>query len=86
MTQKKGDLTAIKVVGPQHELMIMSKEGAVIRVKTPDISQLGRNTQGVKIMNVADGDKVSSVARMVAKKPKAKTKVNENQGALDLGV
>jgi DNA gyrase subunit A len=86
MTQKKGDLTAMKVVGPQHELMIMSKEGAVIRVKTPDISQLGRATQGVKIMNVADGDKVSSVARMVAKKPKAKAKVDENQSSLDLGV
>jgi DNA gyrase subunit A len=85
MTERKGDLIAMKVVGPQHELMIMSREGAVIRVKTPEISQLGRSTQGVKVMNVAEGDKVSSVARMVAKKAHPKPKVDENQGALDLG-
>ena len=49
MTIKKGLLAGLKVVAPQHELMIISTEGVVIRVKVNDISQLGRSTQGVKI-------------------------------------
>ncbi|MCI7504865.1 MAG: DNA gyrase subunit A, partial [Coriobacteriaceae bacterium] len=49
MTVKKGNLVACRIVGPQHELMIMSNEGVIIRVKVKDISRLGRSTQGVKI-------------------------------------
>ena len=83
MTAKKGQLAACRVVGPQHELMIVSADGVVIRVKVPDISKLGRSTQGVKVMNVADTDSVCALARMVA--PKAKPKVDPNQGMLDFG-
>ena len=82
MTIKKGLLAGLKVVAPQHELMIISTEGVVIRVKVNDISQLGRSTQGVKIMDVADGDKVAALARMKQSKPKAK--LPEGQTAFDL--
>ena len=83
MTTKKGNLAACRVVGPQHELMVVSEEGVIIRVKVKDISKLGRSTQGVKVMNLSDGDRVSAVARMVAHKKKAEPK-DENQGVLDL--
>ena len=83
MTEKKGNLVACRVVGPQHDIMIMSEEGVVIRVKTGDISKLGRSTQGVKVMNLSGTDVVSAVARMVANKKKA-PKHAENQGMLDL--
>lgn len=83
MTAKKGNLVACRVVGPQHELMIVSSEGVVIRVKSGDVSRLGRSTQGVKVMNMVDGDHVSAVARMVARKKKA-PKHDESQGMLDL--
>ena len=66
---KKGPLAAMRVVGPQHELMIVSESGSVIRVRSNDISRLGRSTQGVKVMNVSEGDRVTAVARMVAKAP-----------------
>ena len=82
MTIKKGLLAAVRVVGPQHELMIVSTEGVVIRVKVKDISQLGRSTQGVKIMDVAEGDKVAALARMKQSKPKVK--LPAGQTALDL--
>lgn len=85
MTAKKGNLVACRVVGPQHELMIVSEEGVVIRVKTSDISKLGRSTQGVKVMNMGETDKVSAVARMVAHKKKA-AKADPMQTALDLGL
>ena len=74
MTDKKGLLVAMKVLGENHELMIISEEGVVIRVKATDISELGRSTQGVKVMNVAETDRVVAVARMSAtKKKKAAT-------------
>ena len=68
MTDKKGNLAACRVVGPQHELMIVSTDGVVIRVKVKDISKLGRSTQGVKVMSVGDNDSVCALARMRAAK------------------
>ena len=62
MTAKKGLLTAMKVVKPENELMIISEEGVVIRTPVEDVSQLGRSTQGVRVMNVADSDRVTAVA------------------------
>ena len=58
----------------------------MIRVKTAEISETGRATQGVKMMSVADGDRVCAVARMTSakKKPAKPTGVVEGQGALDL--
>ena len=83
MTAKKGKLVACRVVGPQHEIMIMSEEGVVIRVKAVDISKLGRSTQGVKVMNISADDHVSAIARMIVHKKKA-PKHAANQGMLDL--
>jgi len=74
MTDKKGLLSAMKVVNPDNELMLVSEEGVVIRVKASDISRLGRATQGVKIMNVSETDRVSAIARVSAtKKKRSKT-------------
>lgn len=83
MTARKGELAGMKVVGPQHELVIVSEEGILIRVKVGDISKLGRSTQGVKVMNVSESDRVTAVARMIAKKSTAK-KIDNDQTALDL--
>jgi DNA gyrase subunit A len=62
MTAKKGQLAAMKVVTPEDALMIISEEGVVMRTSVSDISQLGRATQGVKVMNVDGKDRVSAVA------------------------
>ena len=86
MTARKGNLAAMKTVGPQHELFIVTEGATVIRVKTSEISQTGRATQGVKMMSVADGDRVTAVARMTSAKKKPKTTgVAEGQMSLDLG-
>ena len=83
ITDKKGPLSGMKIVGPTHELMLISEEGVVIRVKATDISLLGRSTQGVKVMNVADTDRVTAIARVAAqKKKKAKVTADPNQGSL----
>ena len=83
MTDKKGKLCAMRVVAPQHELMIISEDGVVIRVKASEISRLGRATQGVKVMNLSSTDRVSAVARLMARKKKA-PKHAEGQLAFDL--
>lgn len=86
MTARKGNLAAMKTVGPQHELFIITEGATVIRVKTSEISQTGRATQGVKMMSVADGDRVTAVARMTSAKKRPKTTgVAEGQMSLDLG-
>ena len=64
MTERKGRLAACKVVGPQHELFIITEGATVLRVKTDEISQTGRATQGVKMMSVDEGDRVTAMARM----------------------
>ncbi len=81
VTPKKGRLAGMKIVMPGHELMLISDEGVVIRVRAEDISQLGRSTQGVKVMNVGENDRVSAIARVSAKKKK-KPAALEGQQAL----
>lgn len=81
VTPKKGRLAGMKIVMPGHELMLISDEGVVIRVNAEDISQLGRSTQGVKVMNVAESDRVSAIARVSTKKKK-KPAALEGQQAL----
>lgn len=62
MTQKKGLLVGMKIVKEDDELMIISEEGVITRTPVSGISKLGRSTQGVKVMNIASGDKVTAVA------------------------
>ena len=73
ITEKKGPLAGMKIVQPHHEMMLISEEGVVIRVRANDISRLGRSTQGVKVMNVSASDRVSAIARVSAKKKQRKT-------------
>ncbi len=83
MTEKKGNLVACRVVGPDQELMIVSTDGIVIRVKVEDISKLGRSTQGVKIMSVSDGDSVCALARMDASDKDDEPAEGETEGEGD---
>ena len=74
MTEKKGLLAAMKIVAPDEEIMIMSEEGVCVRTPVSGISELGRSTQGVRVMNVADNDRVTAVAiASSGKKKRAKS-------------
>jgi DNA gyrase subunit A len=82
VTPKKGLLAGMKIVNADQELMLVSEEGVVIRVKAKDISLLGRSTQGVKVMNVGPNDRVSAIARVSGTKKKAKQQPVEGQTSL----
>jgi len=64
-SDKTGDIVALKEVLPDDELMMITKKGIMIRVPVEGIRISGRNTQGVKVMNLTPGDLVVDVARVV---------------------
>jgi len=82
ITEKKGPLAGMKIVQPSHELMLISEEGVVIRVRADDISRLGRSTQGVKVMNVSQEDRVRAIARVAGGKKRKPRSVGKGQEEL----
>ena len=74
-TTKTGHIIALKEVQPEDELMMITRKGVIIRVPVDGIRVIGRNTQGVKVMNLDAGDAVVDVARVV----------KENGGATSSG-
>ena len=64
-TARTGHIIALKEVQPQDELMMITRNGVIIRVPVDGIRVIGRNTQGVKVMNLDAGDAVVDVARVV---------------------
>ncbi|MCI8660671.1 MAG: DNA gyrase subunit A [Lachnospiraceae bacterium] len=66
ITEKTGDLVGAKLVHDDHDIMIITTEGIVIRISVDDISIIGRNTSGVKLMDIAQESdvQVASIAKV----------------------
>jgi len=64
-TDRNGKVAVIKSVTDEDELMLISVNGQVIRTSTKFISIIGRNTQGVTLMRMKDGDKVTDAAKII---------------------
>lgn len=62
ITEKTGKLVAIKTVTEDNDLMIITKGGLTIRMAVAEISLLSRATQGVKLINIKDGDSIAAVS------------------------
>lgn len=67
IAKKNGQIVGIKTVFEENELMVINAEGIVIRVAIKSISQLGRDTQGVRVMRLSENDRVVALARVVSK-------------------
>ena len=79
VTEKTGDVVGIKLVRSDQELMLITTGGIVIRTNVSDISVIGRNTQGVKIMKTDADDRVASFATVDQKDDsKTETEVEED--------
>ncbi len=59
---KTGELVTARTVDPEHELMVISEGGTVLRTPVQHISRQGRSTQGVTIMDVGEDDRVAAIA------------------------
>jgi DNA gyrase subunit A len=63
-TDRNGPVVAIEVVRDSDELLLMTARGKIQRIRASDISVIGRNTQGVRIMSLDEGDTVVAVVRV----------------------
>jgi len=64
-TERNGPVVYAYQVSDQDELMIIAEQGKIIRLRVRDFSVIGRNTQGVKLIDLAEGEKVVGVARVM---------------------
>jgi DNA gyrase subunit A len=71
LTERKGGLAGALIVREHQELLFISQNGMVQRTSVAGISEMGRATQGVRVMNVKDDDRVSAVALVVESEPGA---------------
>ena len=62
ITEKNGPLVSMRAVNGNEELLIVTDEGTVIRISLTNVGTYGRNTQGVKLIQLGEGHSVSSVA------------------------
>ena len=66
VTEKTGPLAAQLLVQPDEDILVITDDGTIIRARVADIRLSGRNTQGVRIMRIAEGSEVVAVARTEA--------------------
>ncbi len=64
VTEKTGPVVSVERVKDTDQLMIITNQGTLIRIKISEISIIGRNTQGVRVINVDSGEAVSSITRV----------------------
>lgn len=69
VTDKTGDVIAIKDITDEDDLMITTKRGIMIRMAAADLRVMGRATQGVRLINLKSGEQIASVAKVPASEP-----------------
>ena len=84
ITEKTGDLISIQAVTDENDLMIINRSGVTIRTKVDQIRLAGRATQGVKIINLREGDVIASVMAVpVSEEEEVEPIVNAEEGAVE---
>jgi len=86
VTEKTGNVAAIKKVSPEDDVMISSKGGIMIRVETDAISLLGRSTQGVKVINLKGKDQLSDITVIERSEEDVNPEENAEMEGSDNGV
>ena len=83
-SDRNGKLVGVRVVDDEHELLLVSDQGQILRTRVHQISTYGRNTQGVRVMSLSDDEAVASIAALV---PEDEEEVGEEslEGAEETG-
>ena len=81
--KKTGELVGAIVVDDEDDVMLINSDGIIIRMEAKEISRLGRATQGVKIMNVAEGTNIISLAK-VARQDELENEIKEQEEQIEL--
>jgi DNA gyrase subunit A len=67
-TDKTGLVVGALTVTDADEIMLLTQQGQMVRTPVKDIREAGRNTQGVKLVNLSPGDKLTAIARVISEK------------------
>jgi DNA gyrase subunit A len=78
ITDKTGQLVAIKNVDDENDLMIINKSGIVIRMAVEDLRVMGRATQGVKLIDIKGTDTIASVAKVIREEEEEGIELDES--------
>ncbi|REE82150.1 DNA gyrase subunit A [Lutibacter oceani] len=81
VTEKTGNLVAIKNVTDEDDLMIINKSGITIRLAVSDLRVMGRATQGVKLINIKDNDSIAAVAKVMHEEDE---EIDENENGTEI--
>jgi len=76
VTEKTGELVAIKNVTDDDDLMIINKSGIAIRLEVMNLRVMGRATQGVKLINLKEDDSIAAVAKVMHEEEESEEDVN----------
>lgn len=79
ITEKNGKMVALKTVDGLEDVMLMTINGMIIRMDIEDISVIGRSTQGVRLIRLADDERVSSVAKVLKDDSSEEDEIEEPQ-------
>jgi DNA gyrase subunit A len=81
ITDKTGELIAIKAVTDEDDLMIITENGIAIRLAVRGVRVMGRNTQGVRLINLREGDQIAAATQVPVN---GENEENEGEGAEDV--
>ena len=83
VTEKTGDVIGVKAVNDDHEIMMITTAGIIIQLRMEDVSTLGRNTSGVKLINLEKNNKVARIAKVREKISNGDQEFNDVEDALE---
>jgi DNA gyrase subunit A len=81
--ERNGPTCAVETVGPGDHLIVMSERGQIVRTPVEDVSTIGRNTMGVIVMDLEEGDRVAAVDVVSAARLDAAAGADDGDGAED---
>ena len=83
ITDKTGYVVGVKAVNPDHEIMMITSQGIIIQIPAEDVSVIGRNTSGVKLINLEKKVKVAKIAKVREKISDGEKEYDEIDDALE---
>ena len=83
ITDKTGNLIAIKAVTDEDDLMIITENGIAIRLAVRGVRVMGRNTQGVRLINLREGDQIAAATQVPSNEENGDSVADQNEDVVD---
>ncbi|HEX4964872.1 MAG TPA: DNA gyrase subunit A [Thermoanaerobaculia bacterium] len=80
VTPKTGEVVGVRYVTPDEGLMLITQEGMIIRLNVSGVREVGRSAQGVRLMNLDEGDRIVAVAKLAEKDEETEIELAKDEG------